>query len=84
MKVVAAALYDEGAVTVINAVLVNCRLMFERSSNNYGKLLSTFIWSCLLLFAVSQCETNDCRCRLASQMTTYFCWLTLVANVFEL
>ncbi|CAM8894715.1 unnamed protein product [Rhodiola kirilowii] len=38
-SVVATALYDEGAVTVINAVLINCRLMFERSSNNYDYLV---------------------------------------------
>ncbi|GAB4834106.1 hypothetical protein Ancab_032360 [Ancistrocladus abbreviatus] len=36
---VAAALYDEGAVTVIYVVLVNCRLMLERSSNNYADYL---------------------------------------------
>uniref|UniRef100_A0A7N0V598 Virilizer N-terminal domain-containing protein n=1 Tax=Kalanchoe fedtschenkoi TaxID=63787 RepID=A0A7N0V598_KALFE len=36
---VAAALYDEGAVTVIYAVIVNCRLMFERSSNTYDYLV---------------------------------------------
>lgn len=36
MKAVATALYDEGAVMVIHAVLIDCRLMLERSSNNYG------------------------------------------------
>lgn len=39
MQTVAASLYDEGAVTVIYAILVNCRFMLERSSNNYGKLI---------------------------------------------
>lgn len=39
MQTVAASLYDEGAVTVIYAILVNCRFMLERSSNNYGKLV---------------------------------------------
>ncbi|KAK7812857.1 hypothetical protein CFP56_006549, partial [Quercus suber] len=32
-------LYDEGAIAVIYAVLVSCRFMLERSSNNYGKLV---------------------------------------------
>ncbi|KAL7001548.1 hypothetical protein U1Q18_002701 [Sarracenia purpurea var. burkii] len=36
---VAAALYDEGAVIVIHAVLMDCRLMLERSSNNYDYLV---------------------------------------------
>ncbi|WCJ34180.1 embryo defective 2016 [Euphorbia peplus] len=36
---VAAALYDEGAITVIYAVLVNCSSMLERSSNNYDYLV---------------------------------------------
>ncbi|KAK7392701.1 hypothetical protein VNO78_21145 [Psophocarpus tetragonolobus] len=36
---VAATLYDEGAVIVIYAILVNCRLMLERSSNNYDYLV---------------------------------------------
>lgn len=38
MKAVAAALYDEGAIIIIYAVLVDCRFMLERSSNNYGEL----------------------------------------------
>ena len=47
-KAVAAALYDEGAVMVIHAVLIDCRLMLERSSNNYGpyKLL-LYTYYCL-------------------------------------
>ncbi|KAG9151531.1 hypothetical protein Leryth_023728 [Lithospermum erythrorhizon] len=36
---VAAALYDEGAIMVIHAVLINCRLMLERSSNIYDYLV---------------------------------------------
>lgn len=36
---VTATLYDEGAVMVIHAVLINCRLMFERSSNIYDYLV---------------------------------------------
>ncbi|KAI9122390.1 hypothetical protein K1719_007079 [Acacia pycnantha] len=36
---VAATLYDEGAIIVIYAVLVNCRFMLERSSNNYDYLV---------------------------------------------
>ena len=40
MQTVAATLYDEGAVIVIYAILVNCRFMLERSSNNYGKLIT--------------------------------------------
>jgi len=43
VQTVAAALYDEGAVTVVYAILVNCSFMFERSSNIYGKLLS-ILW----------------------------------------
>ncbi|KAJ0027672.1 hypothetical protein Pint_36158 [Pistacia integerrima] len=36
---VAAALYDEGALMVIYAILVNCRFMLERSSNSYDYLV---------------------------------------------
>ncbi|KAJ8536636.1 hypothetical protein K7X08_035037 [Anisodus acutangulus] len=36
---VTAALYDEGAVMVIHAVLINCRLVLERSSNIYDYLV---------------------------------------------
>ncbi|XP_059626354.1 protein virilizer homolog [Cornus florida] len=36
---VADALYDEGAILVIHAVLIDCRLMFERSSNNCDYLV---------------------------------------------
>ncbi|KAB2034801.1 hypothetical protein ES319_D04G109100v1 [Gossypium barbadense] len=36
---VAAALYDEGAITVIYVVLVNCSYMLERSSNSYDYLV---------------------------------------------
>ncbi|RDX63447.1 hypothetical protein CR513_58123, partial [Mucuna pruriens] len=32
---ITATLYDEGAIIVIYAILVNCRFMLERSSNNY-------------------------------------------------
>ncbi|KAI3455235.1 hypothetical protein Pfo_011898 [Paulownia fortunei] len=38
-SVVAAALYDEGAIMVIHAVMINCKLMFERSSNIYDYLV---------------------------------------------
>ncbi|OMO49780.1 Protein virilizer, partial [Corchorus capsularis] len=37
--IVAASLYDEGAVAVIYVVLVNCSLMLERSSNSYDYLV---------------------------------------------
>ncbi|KAL2463984.1 embryo defective [Forsythia ovata] len=36
---VAAALYDEGAVMVIHAVMINCKLMLERASNIYDYLV---------------------------------------------
>lgn len=36
---VVASLYDEGVVTVIYAILVNCRFKLERSSNNYDYLV---------------------------------------------
>ncbi|KAK4362634.1 hypothetical protein RND71_017875 [Anisodus tanguticus] len=36
---VTAALYDEGAVMIVHAVLINCRLMLERSSNIYDYLV---------------------------------------------
>ncbi|XP_075509532.1 LOW QUALITY PROTEIN: protein virilizer homolog [Primulina tabacum] len=39
----AAALYDEGAVMVIHAVLINCKLMLERSSNIYDYLVDESI-----------------------------------------
>ncbi|KAI3471763.1 hypothetical protein Pfo_028416 [Paulownia fortunei] len=38
-SVVAAALYDEGAVMVIHAVMINCKIMLERSSNIYDYLV---------------------------------------------
>lgn len=38
-SVVAAALYDEGAIMVIQAVIIDCKLMLERSSNNYDYLV---------------------------------------------
>ncbi|KAK9170294.1 hypothetical protein Syun_002434 [Stephania yunnanensis] len=36
---VAAALYDEGALTLIYVVLLNCKFMLERSSNTYDYLV---------------------------------------------
>ncbi|KAH8490671.1 hypothetical protein H0E87_022991 [Populus deltoides] len=36
---VAAALYDEGALIVIHAILIKCSLMLERSSNSYDYLV---------------------------------------------
>ncbi|KAK9699314.1 hypothetical protein RND81_08G166700 [Saponaria officinalis] len=36
---VAASLYDEGAMTIIYVILVNCTSMLERSSNNYDYLV---------------------------------------------
>ncbi|CAI9097590.1 OLC1v1034059C1 [Oldenlandia corymbosa var. corymbosa] len=36
---VSASLYDEGAVMVIHAVLINCKVMLERSSNIYDYLV---------------------------------------------
>ncbi|CAL0299449.1 unnamed protein product [Lupinus luteus] len=36
---IAVTLYDEGAVIVIYAILINCRFMLERSSNNYDYLV---------------------------------------------
>lgn len=36
---VAACLYGEGAVVVIHAVLINCKVMLERSSNTYDYLV---------------------------------------------
>lgn len=51
IQTVAAALYDEGAVTVVYAILVNCSFMFERSSNIYGKHLYILsFYSTLVLF----------------------------------
>lgn len=38
-SVVAGALYDEGAVMVVHAVLIDCKLMLEKSSNNYDYLV---------------------------------------------
>lgn len=37
--VVSSALYDEGAVMVVHAVLIDCKLMLEKSSNNYDYLV---------------------------------------------
>lgn len=36
LKAVAASLYDEGAITLIYVVLINCKIMLEQASNNYG------------------------------------------------
>ncbi|XP_071701386.1 protein virilizer homolog isoform X2 [Rutidosis leptorrhynchoides] len=38
-SVVAGALYDEGAVMVVHAVLIDCKLLLEKSSNNYDYLV---------------------------------------------
>nr|XP_043628219.1 protein virilizer homolog isoform X2 [Erigeron canadensis] len=38
-SVVAGALYDEGAVMIVHAVLLDCKLMLEKSSNNYDYLV---------------------------------------------
>ncbi|XP_043719818.1 protein virilizer homolog [Telopea speciosissima] len=38
-SVVAAALYEEGAVTLIYVILVNCKSMLERSANTYDYLV---------------------------------------------
>ncbi|GJZ76498.1 protein virilizer [Tanacetum coccineum] len=38
-SVVAGALYDEGAVMVVHAILMDCKLMLEKSSNNYDYLV---------------------------------------------
>ncbi|KAI3798273.1 hypothetical protein L1987_33544 [Smallanthus sonchifolius] len=35
-KVVSGSLYDEAAVMVIYAVILDCKLMLEESTNNYG------------------------------------------------
>lgn len=35
-------MYDEGATAVIYAILVSCRFMLERSSNNYGEFVLLF------------------------------------------
>jgi hypothetical protein len=48
MQAVAASLYDEGAVTVIYAILVNCRFMLERSSNSYGKSIIILVITCYM------------------------------------
>ncbi|KAL8217068.1 hypothetical protein R6Q57_023905 [Mikania cordata] len=37
--VLAGALYDEGTVMVVHAVLIDCKLMLEKSSNNYDYLV---------------------------------------------
>lgn len=37
MKAVAATLFEEGAVTLVYVVLVNCKSMLERWSNSYGE-----------------------------------------------
>lgn len=37
MKAVASSLFEEGAITVIYIVLMNCRSMLQRLSNNYGE-----------------------------------------------
>lgn len=50
LQTVAAALYDEGAVTVVYAILVNCSFMFERSSNIYGKRVYILCFRLTLLF----------------------------------
>lgn len=39
----AISLYEEGAATLIYVVLVNCKLMLERSSKTYGKFANNFI-----------------------------------------
>lgn len=50
MQTVAATLYDEGAIAIIYAVLVNCRFMLERSSNSYGMSFFFFSLFCELIY----------------------------------
>lgn len=42
-KAVAISLYEEGAVTLIYVVLVNCKFMLERSSKTCGKVANHLI-----------------------------------------
>ena len=37
IKAVASSLFEEGAITVIYIVLMNCKSMLERLSNSYGE-----------------------------------------------
>lgn len=37
VKAVASSLFEEGAITVIYIVLMNCKSMLERLSNSYGE-----------------------------------------------
>ena len=40
VKAVASYLFEEGAITVIYIVLMNCKSMLERLSNSYGEHLT--------------------------------------------
>lgn len=38
-QAVAASLYEEGAVTLVYVVLINCKSMLERLSSSYGEFI---------------------------------------------
>jgi len=42
VKAVASSLFEEGAITVIYIVLMNCKSMLERLSNSYGEHLTLY------------------------------------------
>jgi hypothetical protein len=44
VKAVASSLFEEGALTVIYIVLMNCKSMLERLSNSYGEHLMLYIF----------------------------------------
>jgi hypothetical protein len=50
MKAVASSLFEEGAVTVIYIVLMNCKSMLERLSNSYGENLMVLYFNTMIEF----------------------------------
>lgn len=62
MKAVASSLFEEGAITVIYIVLMNCKSMLERLSNSYGEHLV------LYLDYYSKCDYSRSLCCLVHEV----------------
>jgi len=52
-KAVASSLFEEGAITVIYIVLMNCKSMLERLSNSYGECNMFYIFYCDMEFVTA-------------------------------
>jgi hypothetical protein len=58
MKAVASSLFEEGAVTVIYIVLMNCKSMLERLSNSYGENIMVLYFNTMIEFCDLRISSN--------------------------